>query len=484
MTEVTQEKKYSMWTMASFGSKGTLIQWINGAFGVYVFAFYEIYVGLRSELAAAAFVIFAIWNAFNDPLIGYTMEKKTFRWHRKRGFRRFPWYIIAIPFWLASYFLIFLVPTGWNASDPIEQWFIFAWYIVSICLYDFLFSLMDVNSLSIYPEKFSDPRSRKITQAFVAGMGILGLVMAFTIPGFILPAEAVAADYRRLSWISALIGLLLVIPTIPGHFEDKHLRQKNLAILARKERTEEPKESFGKSIGRVMKNRNFIGKMSIFFGCQLSALLIQSGALYILLFVIGETPNKLPIILGSMLGGALVSIPFWLWGAQKGKTKLVCIIASILMTLSFVPMIFATTVPFWVICMVLFGMAIGGQWFIDPPMLTEIMDDITAKTGKKETSVVWGVQAFFIRFNSALQALIFAIVHITTGFIEGSETLLELQIANPTGWQTAVFGIQLHSIIIPLGIMIISTILFASLYRLTPSKAAENRQKVKEMQLL
>ncbi len=79
----TQDKKYSPWIMASYGSKGLLIQWIQGAFGVYVYAFYEIYVGLDSISAATAFILFAIWNAFNDPLIGYIMETKVFSWHTK-----------------------------------------------------------------------------------------------------------------------------------------------------------------------------------------------------------------------------------------------------------------------------------------------------------------------------------------------------------------------------------------------------------------
>ena len=172
-------------------------------------------------MATVAFIVFAVWNAFNDPLIGYTMEKTVFKWTRKKGFRRFPWYMIAIPFWLGSYFLIFLVPTQWDAvPESSQKWFVFVWYIVSICLYDLMFSLMDVNSLSIYPEKYKNPKSRKITQAFVAAFGILGLVLAFTIQPMFLPKDVpvVPEDYRRLAMIAAVIGLLIVIPTIPRTF--------------------------------------------------------------------------------------------------------------------------------------------------------------------------------------------------------------------------------------------------------------------------
>ena len=234
-----------------------------------------------------------------------------------------------------------------------------------------------------------------------------------------------------------------------------------------------------------------MGKISIFVGYQLSALLIQTGAIYILLYVINEKSRQLPVILGSMLGGALVAIPFWLLLAQKTKNhKMVTLISSIILTLSFIPMMFSYTVFAWVGCMVLFGIGIAAQWFIDPVLITELIDDIAINTGKREPSVVIGVQAFFTRFNSALQALIFGVVHLLTGFIEGQPSLIHLKNAiwMETGswdaWEQAVFGIQVHSIIIPFIIMLICTILFAILYRLTPEKVEENRKKLAEMNVL
>ena len=119
-----------------------------------------------------------------------------------------------------------------------------------------------------------------------------------------------------------------------------------------------------------------------------------------------------------------------------------------------------------------------------------MIDDIAISSGKREPSLVFGVQAFFVRFNSALQALIFGVVHILTGFIEGQPNLVYLKNAiwMETGsweaWKLAVFGIQIHSIIIPFIIMTISTILFAILYRLTPERVEENRKKLDEMNVI
>ncbi len=51
-------------------------QWLTGPFGMYVFIFYEVQIGLFIGLIALAFILYAIWNAVNDPLIGYIMDRK------------------------------------------------------------------------------------------------------------------------------------------------------------------------------------------------------------------------------------------------------------------------------------------------------------------------------------------------------------------------------------------------------------------------
>ena len=58
-------KKYenSRLIHASFGSREMFSQWFTSAFGLYTFFFYESVIGLRSELALVAFLIFAVWNA-------------------------------------------------------------------------------------------------------------------------------------------------------------------------------------------------------------------------------------------------------------------------------------------------------------------------------------------------------------------------------------------------------------------------------------
>ena len=83
--------------MLSYGAYQTFAQWITCAFGLYVFFFYEVEIGLNVGIAAVALIIYSIWNAVNDPLIGYFLERFHMPWEKRWG-KRFPWVFLgAIP---------------------------------------------------------------------------------------------------------------------------------------------------------------------------------------------------------------------------------------------------------------------------------------------------------------------------------------------------------------------------------------------------
>ncbi|MDT4762279.1 MFS transporter [Sphaerochaeta sp. PS] len=57
--------------MASYGFGKFIAEFLTGAFGSIVFMFYETEVGLAAGYAALATIIYSVWNAVNDPVIGY-----------------------------------------------------------------------------------------------------------------------------------------------------------------------------------------------------------------------------------------------------------------------------------------------------------------------------------------------------------------------------------------------------------------------------
>ena len=103
--------------MISYGCGYLVVNYLLGAYTRLVFYYYEVEVGLPVLYIGIAFVIYAIWNMFNDPLLGYFTDKPR-KWMKKYGLRA-PWVVISSFPMLICYFLIFTPPL----IDPIGKCF-------------------------------------------------------------------------------------------------------------------------------------------------------------------------------------------------------------------------------------------------------------------------------------------------------------------------------------------------------------------------
>jgi len=425
MTEINEKEVYENSTAirASYGSRELFGQWVSAAFGFTVFFFYEVVIGLPTILAMTAFIIYSIWNAVNDPLMGYVMERIHMPWERKRGVRRFPWMVIAAITWVLSYLLIYLVPSGWYGSAAIvraNQWFIFGWYLGTLFLYDFLVAIWDVNVLSLFPDKFRGLNERRSVQG--------------------------------------------------AYYAER--KEKGL---------DQEVESFFKSAKTALTNRTFVIKVLHFFGYQVGAVMIQTSAFYIVTYVLDAPAETITLLLGSMLLGALISVPLWTYFSKRvNDNRKMGLIAGFILVYTFIPFIFIEDLILWMIFLIFFGVGIGGHWFIDAPLITDVLDDIAVKTNKRQQAIYYGYQAFFARFGGTFIALTISITHILTGFIEGMPNLSDLIAASPTP-EMAIFGIRIHSAIVPALFVLITVLLFWKYYDLTPDKVAANREKLEEL---
>jgi Na+/melibiose symporter-like transporter len=145
-------------------------------------------------------------------------------------------------------------------------------------------------------------------------------------------------------------------------------------------------------------------------------------------------------------------------------------------------MIIVTGMIAWIIVLIIFGIALGGQWFCDPPTMADALDDIAVRTKKRQPTIYLGYQVFFIKLGTTTIAITIAIVHVLTGFVEGAPSLKELRAKSPTP-DLALFGIRIHAAIVPAIILVISIFIFWKFYDLTPEKIVANRAKLKELGL-
>jgi len=116
------------------------------------------------------------------------------------------------------------------------------------------------------------------------------------------------------------------------------------------------------------------------------------------------------------------------------------------------------------------------------PNYGDVLDDIAVRSGKREAAIYYGYQAFFIRLSGSFQALLFALVHILTGFPAGVTSYTEL-VAESATPDLALLGIRAHAALIPAIIVLVTIFIFWKWYDLTPEMVAANKEKLKELGL-
>jgi Na+/melibiose symporter-like transporter len=269
---------------------------------------------------------------------------------------------------------------------------------------------------------------------------------------------------------------------LPGIFETKQLRAAYQVRRDNLARQEKPAGFFA-TARKVFTNKRFVGKVTLFFGYQVGVVMLQTSALYIVTYLLDAPASTISLLLGSMLGGALISVPVWMTISRRtNNNRLVSLVGGFFLALTFVPMIFVNSLAGWLICLVFFGMALGNQWFSDPPTMGDILDDVAVKTGRRDPSVYISYQSLAYKLGYTSIAAVIAAVHTQTGFPAGVTSLAELMQKSPTP-QLALFGIRIHSAIVPAAVALVATTIFWLLYDLTPTRVAANKQKLEEMGL-
>ncbi|MHA1731699.1 MAG: MFS transporter [Promethearchaeota archaeon] len=461
----TDEVLHSKANMASYGFGKFLIEFIDMAFGAYAFFFYETEIGLDVWLSAFGFTIYAIWNAVNDPIVGYITDRQ-FKFTKKWG-RRYPFILMGgIPY-ILSYILIFTPPAVDATSGA---WVLLAWLVFTTCLFDTFASIMGVNYYALFPDKFRSDRERRMATGVSTPVGVLGIAAGALVPP-LLVTYGVRESYIIQAGGVVFVAIIAAFLMIPGVKEDRATIDR---YLAKKDEQMEKRESFFKTLRGALSQRNFLVFLVVYFLYRTLVISMTASINYVVRYILGKEAGTVTLLMAGFLVGALVSVPLWTKLAHKtNNNKKVILIGAAVLTAGTIPLIFLEDEIGILLSMALWGVGLGGFWTMLAPVLADVIDETVVNTGKREEGMYTGFRAFFGRLGLVSQALIFAIAHKATGFVEGSETQTPL----------AIWGIHVHLALVPAILMFLATLILWKFYDLTPEKVAKIKEELEELEL-
>ena len=444
-------KPQSMMTMLSFSIADLHLAFFSFALGQYLLLFYETEVGLGILYVTLGYIVYALWNAVNDPLIGFLTDKPRNYW-QKWG-KRFPLIIMgSIPFLFSLAFVF--SPPSWDPGT--QPWFYFIWFILSTCFFDTFFSILQTSHLAQYPELFRLDTDRRKSGGIMMAMALIGTLLGALIPGLFITFY-VRESYSQMGWILGIIGFIFFLGLIPGHRESESMRSRYF-----KDQKEE-QESFISVIRIMFKHKNFGVFLLIFFLDSIIGASLTASISYIVKYDLQKEALIGSIVLLAFFVGALGSMYFWLIYAQRLKNnRKMLIIGVFLNTIFLFPLIFAWDLLSLLVGCFILGIGGGALRIGRNPVMADVVDEAVIKSGKRIEGALMGVYTFFNRLALIAQGLIFAIVHVITGFDPSATTQTPL----------ALFGIRIHTAFIPMVLCLLGLIVFIKVYDLTPEKTA------------
>jgi GPH family glycoside/pentoside/hexuronide:cation symporter len=359
----------------------------------YLVFFYTTYAGLDLGLAGWMLIFYGIWNAVNDPLLGYYMDKK-----KTKSGRRLP-YIIwgTIPLTVA-FMSLWWVP--WT-----EQAAIFLHGLIMLLVFDFGFTLAMTAWSALYTEMYEDEGERA---SVVAVKDFIAFVASMV--GIILPPLVAGA----LGW--PLVGVLFGM-TVPVTMY--------LSLLGSREREEyqidEPLPLLA-SFKEVLKNKAFMNVtvtyalIDFIFGLTMTVLPLYAK------FIIKLEDSMVGFSAAGVAVGIIGAILFWRWMYAKKGPKEGLRLAILLFTVAVWPIILASDFLGLVLVAMLPGFGASGMLMTEPAMSAAIDSDEII-TGKRREAMFNGILTLVARLSIVFTGGTLIVVKMLTGFDPGASVL-------------------------------------------------------------
>ncbi|MFX0042237.1 MAG: MFS transporter [Candidatus Hodarchaeota archaeon] len=405
MTEsrINTEEKFSLKTAFKFGTGQLSDVASYQSFVFWIFTFYYTVVQLRASIITIAFVIWAVWNAFNDPLLGYFSD----RTHTKRG-RRIPWIMVSIIPLSVLMFLMYSPPKVFGIEGSSAN---FIYFFITIIVFEFFYTMFSLNQTSLFPEQFIDKDIRGKVNNVKQLYSVFGLIIAALLPSLFI-TDPTMPEYLE-SW--PIYGIVLAIFTFLFAFIFIKWGAKEKAEF-REDYKETP--GFFESIKLCVKSKSF----RWYIPAEIANWFVY-GMLPTIIPLYGRCVlgiEKESILLSVLLGigfiSAAIFINFWRWVASKiGPRKAwMASLTTWIITLS--PLLFVDTFELALITFFFVGIGLAGSMVLIDLIVADIIDEDEVNTGIRRDASYYGVNALFLRFSTVFVFLAISLVFTSVGW--------------------------------------------------------------------
>ncbi|MDP0497317.1 MAG: MFS transporter [Verrucomicrobiota bacterium JB024] len=349
-------------------------------------------LGVSPVLISVAMVIFRLWDAITDPLMGWISDNFRSRYGRRR------------PFMFVSAFLVALVfPLMWLVNPDWSTAKIMAWFIGIGLVYYTVQTIGNIPYQSLLLEMSPDYNERTRIAGYRAFMAsAFGFVSAWVwyltqLPMFADPETGAPDTLRGMQGVSVLLALIFLVLALMTPLFCKERYYHNAEKSA--------KEPLLKSIRITLKNRPFLLLAGLVVTMQIGSGMIGNFGAYVLTYYVYHgSQSSASVVQGwGQTAAAVVSmslIPVIAkLSSSIGKERAMMWLISGKLVLSAAIWFCYNPVYPWLamIPLILLGPLQGCLWMIIPSMLADIVDHDELGTGERREGSFSSIFAWLLK---------------------------------------------------------------------------------------
>ncbi len=437
-----------------------------------IFTFYFTVIKIPLTLMIITYVIWGIWNAVNDPVLGAISERTKHR--GKWGKRKLYLLISIIPLCLMV-ILMFYVP--FNTSDKTSE---FIYFLLTIVIFEFFYTMFDVNVNALFPEMFPNMKQRAATNLIIKALTVVALILSSLIPMIFisdyvpdndLQIPIIKNEYFMMAIVIGIFTFIISIPFLLKAIEEKVEKAENF----------QKRPSFFQSMKITLTNKTFVkfvvANTAVWYCFSILPMIIPIYAEFVIggsLFAGGGSIIVGIALMLAFVIAALVMPIHRKLGFKYGMRKAFMITLAIWIGTLF-PFLFITGEMFqiaFILLIALQGFPLSGALFYVDILHADVIDEDAVKFGVKRSASYYGINAFIHRISIILVILTIGLMFGNIGWDKQFDPL-------PSEPFLVILGLKAIMVIFP-SIALALGLLAMKSYGLHGERLEKMREKLKE----
>jgi|GEM_PF-45756 GPH family glycoside/pentoside/hexuronide:cation symporter len=380
-----QIRKISSKTRIHYGLASLGMAVVSGIYAVMLTIYYQDYLGLGAKWIALAMGIYAVWNAFNDPIFGQITDRTRSKWGRRIPYLRF-----TAPFFALTFSLVWFAPE--NAPDATQ----FAWMLVTMLLYDTTYTILGLVHGTLLPELSESDQERGKLSIVSSLFGLLGTLIGFLVPDFFRPkAGSMDVSLFSLQMSMIAVGVIAAALIILSSYKIKERNEFSLV--------DEPLD-WWLAIKSTLTSKSFIVFVIANFMNTFMFSICMGAVYYVADYVMqaGVIPVLAALFIPLTIGVPLVQIVLKKMEPVVAFQAYLVVCGLSLIVLTFLP---ADLIP---ISIAIFGFGYSGVQVINYLLLGQVIDEDEVNTGVRREGSYYGANALVTKPAQSLAVTITA----------------------------------------------------------------------------